>query len=388
MVAPEHPEYAALIRAGAGVAQALAWALAPSGAAETWRLEQLARRRGPDLAASDDREIGRDRADADRAFLDALRMVLPGTDFFRRYLDHLVPEAPATMGRPAAARLVRMKDAGVLTREDAELLLGPDGPERALLPIRPLHAFRRYTYYRYLSARDLLDAIGGGPSLLAPTVAAFDGRWSAGASPTSPRDQLFAMARLVGHCGGRLHPLAPFDPRGPGGAESVAWVRDAVEQRGFVGVTLCAPAVPRPPADGPLHELLAWCAREEVAVVARGTSAAPEAWAGLIARYPELRLGVRAAADDRLDEAPGLMYGLDWVRRAVEGDARDVLRLGEPALHRVDEPGAAQALLGDNAAAFLGLHRGRRTRARLERFYDRHGLSAPAWMRALERAPA
>jgi hypothetical protein len=82
------------------------------------------------------------------------------------------------------------------------------------------------------------------------------------------------------------------------------------------------------------------------------------------------------------------MYGLDWVRRAVEGDARDVLRRGEPGLHRLDERGAGDSLLGDTAAAFLGLHRGRRTRERLERFYDRHGMTAPGWMRALERPSA
>jgi hypothetical protein len=80
------------------------------------------------------------------------------------------------------------------------------------------------------------------------------------------------------------------------------------------------------------------------------------------------------------------MYGLDWVRRAVEGEARDVLRRGDRLLHRLDERGARESLLGDTAAAFLGLHRGRRTRERLARFYDRHGMTAPGWMRALEQA--
>jgi hypothetical protein len=117
-----------------------------------------------------------------------------------------------------------------------------------------------------------------------------------------------------------------------------------------------------------------------VAVVARG---APEAWAGRVARQPGLRLGVHTSAAGRLDDPPGLMYGLDWVRRAVEGDPRDVLRRGEPALQRLDGAGVTH-LLGGNAVAFLGLHRGRRTRARLERFYDRQGMSAPAWMDALE----
>ncbi|HSE96088.1 MAG TPA: hypothetical protein VLD61_09350, partial [Methylomirabilota bacterium] len=163
VVAPGHPEHAALIRAGADLAQALAWALAPSGAAETRRLEELARRGGPGLAARDDREILRDREDADRRFLEALRVMLPGTGFFRLYLDRLLSGARATFGRAPAARLARMAGAGVLGRDEVGFLLSPEGPERALLPIRPLHAFRRYTYYRYQSVWELFGAMGGGP---------------------------------------------------------------------------------------------------------------------------------------------------------------------------------------------------------------------------------
>lgn len=385
VVAPEHPEHAALLRAGAPLAQTLAWTLAPSGAEETWRLERLARRRGPDLGMSDDREIRRDRAEADERFAEALRVVLPGTDFFRRYLDRLGPDARASLGRPAAARLARMADAGVLDRADVDFLLGPDGPERVVLSIHPLHAFRRYTYHRYLSVRDLLEALDGGAGLLAPTAAAFDGRWGRSATPTCRRDQLLAMARLVTVCGGRFHPLAPFDPRGGEAAEALTLVRDAVERDGFVGVTLCSsPEVGDARAEPVVDALLAWCAREEVAVV---VPARPEGWARLPARHPGLRLGTRAPRGG-LDGGPGVMYGLDWVRRAVEGDARDVLRRGEPGLHRLDERGAGDSLLGDTAAAFLGLHRGRRTRERLERFYDRRGMTAPGWMRALERPSA
>jgi hypothetical protein len=383
VVAPAHPEEAALLRAGARLAQTLAWTLAPSGAEETWRLEQLARRRGPDLGESDDREIRRDRAQADERFAEALRVVLPGTDFFRRYLGSLRPDARASLGRPAAARLACMAEAGVLDRAHVDFLLGPDGPERMLLPIRPLHAFRRYTYHRYLSVRDLLEALDSGAGLLAPTVATFDGSWSGCATPTGLPDQLLAMARLVTVCGGRFHPLAPFDPRGRAPAEALTLVRDAVERDGFVGVTLCSPPdVGDPRAKEAVDALFAWCAREEVAVVGPGR---PEAWARLPARHPGLRLGVRVP-DGGLEDGPGLMYGLDWVRRAVEGDARDVLRRGERLLHRLDERGARESLLGDTAAAFLGLHRGRRTRERLERFYDRHGMTTPGWMRALEQA--
>jgi hypothetical protein len=34
----------------------------------------------------------------------------------------------------------------------------------------------------------------------------------------------------------------------------------------------------------------------------------------------------------------------------------------------------------------LGLRRGRRSRERLERFYDRHGMAAPRWLRAVDEA--
>ena len=138
-----------------------------------------------------------------------------------------------------------------------------------MLSIHPLHAFRRYTYHRYLSVRDLLEALDGG--LLASTAAAFDGRWGRSATPTCRRDQLLAMARLVTVCGGRFHPLAPFDPRGGKAAEALTLVRDAVERDGFVGVTLCSsPEVGDARAEPVVDALLAWCAREEVAVVEIG----------------------------------------------------------------------------------------------------------------------
>jgi hypothetical protein len=404
VVAPGHPEYAALIHAGANVAQALAWALAPSGATETWRLDELARRRGPGLATSDDPEILRDRDNADRRFRDALRVILPETEFFQLYLERLTPGAQAILGRPAAARLARMAGTGVLSGNEVDFLLGPEGPERALLAIRPLAAFRRYTYYRYLSVWELFQALGPGPGdvdVVVPTVAAFDGRLSPRATPTPQGDQLLAMARLVTLCGGRLHPLAPFDQRRPADArDSLALVQDAVEHGGFVGVTLSAPLGEGSASeDRSLHALLAWCAREEVAVVApgahgretragSGVRAGPEVWSRLLARYPGLQLGVRGLAGDIPEGSPSrrseLMYGSDWLRRSIEGEARDVLQHGDPVSHRLDEGGTAQAILGDNAATFLGLRKGRRTRERLERFYDRQRMGEPAWMRALD----
>jgi hypothetical protein len=382
VVAPDHPEHAGLIQAGAGIAQALGWALAPSGATETWRLETLARRHGPALGDSDDPEILRDRREAERRFRDALPVVLSGTEFFRLYLERLMPEARPILGRAAGARLARMAGAGALDAADVDFLLGPDGAERALLTIRPLDAFRRYTYYRYLTVSELLRPDADLADLVVPTVAVFDGAPGGSVPPTPPRDQQVAMARLVTLCGGRLHPLAPFDPRGPADAgDALARVRNAVEHHGFVGVTLSAPPTGAATSPPRLRALLDWCAREEVAVVMPGGSE-PET-AALLDRHPGLRIGVRTPSREDLagsrwrDGSP--MHGLDWMRRSIEGSARD--------LHRVEARAIATAVRGGHAADFLGLRRGRRSRERLERFYDRQRMAPPAWMQALD-APA
>jgi hypothetical protein len=70
------------------------------------------------------------------------------------------------------------------------------------------------------------------------------------------------------------------------------------------------------------------------------------------------------------------MYGVDWIRRSIEGGAREVLGRDGPVPRHLHD-----------AAAFLGLRRGGRARQRLERFYDRHRMTAPAWMPALDGGP-
>ena len=378
VVAPAHPAHADLIRAGAGVAQAMAWLLAPSGAAETRRLDEMARHRGPALASGDGDLVRRERREADRRFRDALPAVLSDTEFLRLYLERLMAGARAALGPAAAARLARMAGSGRLEPADVDFLLGPDSPERTLLSIRPLAAFRRYTYSRYLSAAEVLGPDGGIADLVVPTGAVADGGSRAGAPPTPPHDQLIALARLATLGGGRLHPLAPFDPRGGGDAPAaLAMVRQAVEQRGFAGVTITGPPGGVTARHGRLRALLEWCEREEVAVVLPAASAAMVAT--LLAHHPGLRLGIRAESPAALDAGSARgrsMRGLDWMRRSIDGDARE-LGAADAAGHAAPEPGRA-------AADFLGLDRGRRTRARLEAFYDRHRVPPPAWMRALD----
>jgi hypothetical protein len=400
-VAAGDPGEADLIHAGADVAQALAWALAPSGAAETRRLDELARRREAGRLTTDAPGIRRDRDEADRRFREALRVVLPGTPFFRLYLDRLMPGVRAALGGRAAARLAGMAGAGVLDAAGVDFLLGPDGPERVALTIRPLEAFRRYTYYRYLGVCELFQARAGDDGsvdLVVPAVAAFEAWPGFRAAPTSPGDRVLAMARMVTLCGGRLHPLVPFAPgRLADGGDALALVRSAVEERGFIGVALSGRAAAGEGRD--LHALLTWCAEEAVAVVVpgqdpgleavQGEDAGLAAWSSRLGAYPGLELGVSGSAAwgfvqaSRTPARP--MYGLDWLRRSIEGDATHVLRRSGGTIHRLGESGRQErAVSGESAAAFLGLRRGERTRQRLERFYDRHRVDPPPWMRKLD----
>ncbi len=317
------PDSAALIRSGAGLAEALAWALAPSGAAETWRLDELARRGRFDVGRRDEPAVHRDRKEADRSFREALEVVLPGTDFLRLYVDRLLGGARDVLGGSAAARLARVADTGVLEPGDAEFLLRPDGPERALLRTCPLETFRRFTYYRYLIVHDLLrpDAGGDGPDLIVPAMAPDVVRRGWTTPPTSLADQVTALARIVLLSSGRVHPLVPFHASSEAEArDALALVQEAVDSRGFIGVSLTRDE--RAARESPVHrELLAWCERYDVPILAPSSDG---------------------------DDA------------GARGD-RELLSV-------------------------LGLGRGRRSRARLERFYDRHAMAAPRWLRAVDEA--
>jgi hypothetical protein len=302
------------------VAETLARALAPSAAAETWRLDELGRCRGFLLSTKGDPEILRDREEADRRFREALRVILPGTELFRLYLDRLMGTARTSLDRSALRRLVQMRSASLLCAADVDFLLDHDGPERVALASRLLSAFRRYTRYRYLSVWERFQARDqdGEVDLLVPTAGAFDVGLDGEDASTLRADRVLVMARMVALGGGRLHPLVPFDPAADEDpSDSLALVRDAVEELGFLGVALR-------PSSGVADQrearrrraLLAWCAREEVPVVA-------------------------------------------GVTHPVAGRAG-----------------------GKGLAAFLGLGSGQRTRARLERFYARHDMAAPRWMRS------
>ncbi|WP_374244572.1 amidohydrolase family protein [Zoogloea sp.] len=88
-----------------------------------------------------------------------------------------------------------------------------------------------------------------------------------------------------------------------------------------------------------------------------------------------------------------LMYGTDWtmllpqknVERYLQEFMGVMRRVEQSSLTGVTPRGASlsDAFFGDNAVSYLGLSRNKRTRARLEAFYDRHQLETPDWMKKI-----
>jgi predicted TIM-barrel fold metal-dependent hydrolase len=77
-----------------------------------------------------------------------------------------------------------------------------------------------------------------------------------------------------------------------------------------------------------------------------------------------------------------LMYGTDWFMTSQGGDS--YLANMRKTLPASDYP----AFYGGNAARFLGLARGERTRLRLEAFYRKWGLPDAEWMARVDRLAA
>lgn len=82
-----------------------------------------------------------------------------------------------------------------------------------------------------------------------------------------------------------------------------------------------------------------------------------------------------------------LMYGSDWEMLLIEpGDTSAYLRNFEKIFEKFDKDGSlgasgkiSNAFFGLNAASYLGLKSGSRSRMRLDRFYARHGIQKPLW---------
>jgi predicted TIM-barrel fold metal-dependent hydrolase len=88
---------------------------------------------------------------------------------------------------------------------------------------------------------------------------------------------------------------------------------------------------------------------------------------------------------------PGLfdrfMFGTDWnMVTLVSSSANYYLSAFEKVMDAAaPNQEAKNNFFGRNAAAYLGLTRGEQTRRRLERFYFRHSIATPDWMRKVDQ---
>ena len=90
---------------------------------------------------------------------------------------------------------------------------------------------------------------------------------------------------------------------------------------------------------------------------------------------PDLRILMTKYLADFDPEVDHLLYGCDWIMLGREADCKSYLEkldefLGSIGVHDQKR----KKLFGENAARFLGLRRGNKTRDRLNAYYTKHGL--------------
>jgi predicted TIM-barrel fold metal-dependent hydrolase len=178
------------------------------------------------------------------------------------------------------------------------------------------------TYYT------LYDADHSRLILAAPAIVDYN-YWLEDQEPSALSDQARLMARLSLRQPRPMHGFMAFDPlrairRKPGEPDPLGIVKEAVTAQGFLGVKLYSPMGFKPmgnagkdvsfPAhaamnepgfgaklDAALDSLYAWCAAEEVPILAHttdsqsagpdyATRAEPRFWAQVLAKYPSLKL--------------------------------------------------------------------------------------------------
>jgi predicted TIM-barrel fold metal-dependent hydrolase len=76
------------------------------------------------------------------------------------------------------------------------------------------------------------------------------------------------------------------------------------------------------------------------------------------------------------------MYGTDWEMTITQGHIETYLANFEGVF---ESKQVARKFFGENAADFAGLRKGQPTRLRLQKFYDRHKIPAPDWMRKIDQ---
>lgn len=338
--------------------------------------------------------------------------------------------------------------------------------------------------------------------LMTPCMVDYDW-WLDNGNPTrsSLPQQVEVNYRIASLSHGRVHPFVPFDPLrqimwdkyGEGGFSPIEMVRDAILDRGFVGVKLYPPMgfavygnaivqheehpvwqgkdlhpVTQEPGfaaklDAALDQLYEFCSGHGVAVMAHSSPSnlahrdfAPladiEHWHELFKAYDVQTNfghfnGMGSGADagrwqafvnalnDEVDtnlrfadasyfrdvladqgaivpilrrilfDASGnpsrvmskLMYGTDWKMLLMEVDSAGYMASMLNVLDQADEQlleagfdsDLKNAVMGNNAADFLGLRRGKPARNRLEEFYSKHQIEDPPWMKKVdEQSPS
>jgi predicted TIM-barrel fold metal-dependent hydrolase len=178
--------------------------------------------------------------------------------------------------------------------------------------------------------RSLYDPGGDRLFLAAPAIIDF-GRWLEDEPASDVAAQIEVMEGVALRQSAPVHGFVPFDPlrelrRSAGEPSALEIVRDAIEHRGFIGVKLYPPMGFRPSAnaeaglafpshaslgegdfgarlDAALGSLYAWCASEDVPIMAHtndsqsagegfGLRAEPRFWRPVLEQYPGLRVNL------------------------------------------------------------------------------------------------
>ena len=189
------------------------------------------------------------------------------------------------------------------------------------------------TDYRANIAKSYLSFYDTGKmhlALAAPALVDYN-YWLQDQSPSPIADQIEVMAQLSLQLPKPVHGFAPFDPlrelrRLPEETNSFSLIRNALFNKGFLGVKLYSPMGFRPSGnaekglpfpvfasssqpdfgqklDGILDRLYAWCAAEEVPILAHttdsqsagpefGSRADPKFWGAVLQKYPTLKVNL------------------------------------------------------------------------------------------------
>ncbi len=165
---------------------------------------------------------------------------------------------------------------------------------------------------------------------------------------TTIAEQIILYEKIVRLFEGKIHPLVAFNPLKEVHYEedipeyqSLKWVKEAIEERGFIGVKLYPPtgfypinnAVHDPynvyslKTDEALENLYEWCIAEDVPIMAHcaednglqsgyGDRANPDYWEEVLQQYPELRLNFGHFGRD--EEVRMANNGVGWTWKIAE----------------------------------------------------------------------